>query len=95
MLSTSARNRTSVTPAVVIGRTAQARVRIFEGDIEGGLAQLDEVGTLLMSGGADPLTTAPTLVVPDQLAELGIDLDAATKAALAAGDEEEEEAEPA
>ena len=49
--------RTGVTPAVVIGRTAQARVRIFDGDVEGGLAQLDEVGALLMAGGADPLTT--------------------------------------
>ena len=49
--------RIGVPPAVVIGRTAQARVRIFDGDLEGGLAQLDEVGALLMSGGADPLTT--------------------------------------
>jgi hypothetical protein len=46
-----------VQPAIVIGRTAAARVRIFDGDLEEGLAQLDEVGALLMAGGADPLTT--------------------------------------
>jgi hypothetical protein len=48
---------TGVTPAVVIGRVANARVRVFDGDLAGGLAALDEVGALLMSGGADPLTT--------------------------------------
>lgn len=48
---------TGVTPAVVIGRTAAARIRIFDGDLRGGLDQLEEVGALLMSGGADPLTT--------------------------------------
>lgn len=48
---------TGVTPAVVIGLTAGARVRIFDGDLTGGLNQLDEVGALLMAGGADPLTT--------------------------------------
>lgn len=46
-----------VNPAVVIGMTAAARVRIFDGDVDGGLAGLDEVGALLMRGGADPLTT--------------------------------------
>ena len=34
--------------------------------------------------GADPLTTAPTRVVDDHLEELGLDLTADTKAALAA-----------
>src|SRR5690606_37465009 len=48
---------TGVVPAVVIGRVAAGRLRIFAGDLEGGLADLDEVGALLMSGGADPLTT--------------------------------------
>lgn len=48
---------TGVNPAVVIGRVASARVRIFDGDLPGGLAELDEVGAMLMSGGADPLTT--------------------------------------
>lgn len=49
--------RTDVNPAVVIGMTASARIRIFDGDIDGGLAGLDEVGSLLMAGGADALTT--------------------------------------
>ncbi|MEZ5280881.1 MAG: hypothetical protein R2770_10430 [Acidimicrobiales bacterium] len=48
---------TGVTPAVVIGTTARARICIFDGDLEGGLSQLDEVGALLMAGNADPLTT--------------------------------------
>lgn len=48
---------TDVNPAVVIGMTASARVRIFDGDVEGGIAGLNEVGALLMAGGADPLTT--------------------------------------
>ena len=56
-LAISLGEATGVTPAVVIGRTARARVRIFDGDLAGGLAALDEVGALLMSGGADPLTT--------------------------------------
>ena len=48
---------TDTTPAVVIGRTAAARIRIIEGDLAGGLAGLEEVGALLMSGSVDPLTT--------------------------------------
>jgi tetratricopeptide (TPR) repeat protein len=47
---------TGVLPAVVVGRTALARIRIFSGDVEGGLAELEEVGALLMSGAADALT---------------------------------------
>ncbi|MEX2628165.1 MAG: hypothetical protein WD225_14870, partial [Ilumatobacteraceae bacterium] len=50
-------DRYDVDPAVVIGRVAAARVRIFDGDVAEGLDLLDEVGALLMSGGADPLTT--------------------------------------
>jgi hypothetical protein len=42
---------------VVIGRVALARVTLLDGDIEGGLDQLDEVATVLMSGDVDPLTT--------------------------------------
>jgi tetratricopeptide (TPR) repeat protein len=42
---------------VVIGRTCLARLTIFDGDVELGLELLDEVGALLMSGAADPLTT--------------------------------------
>jgi len=49
--------RLGVVPAVVIGRTCVARLTIFEGRVEEGLVLLDEVGALLMSGGADPLTT--------------------------------------
>ncbi len=49
--------RFGVTPAVVIGRTCLARLTIFDGDVELGLGLLDEVGALLMSGAADPLTT--------------------------------------
>jgi len=43
--------------------------------------------------GADPLTTAPTLVASDQLRDLGIDLDASTKAELAADPVDGEESE--
>jgi len=53
--------RLGVPPAVIIGRVANARVRIFTGDVEGGLSLLDEVGALLMGGGADPLTTGMML----------------------------------
>jgi tetratricopeptide (TPR) repeat protein len=49
--------RHGVEPAVIIGRVAAARVRIFDGDVAEGLELLDEVGTHLMSGAADPLTT--------------------------------------
>jgi hypothetical protein len=48
-------------PAEVIGRTAAARITILEDDVEDGLAQLDEVGGLLMSGAVDPLTTGMML----------------------------------
>jgi tetratricopeptide (TPR) repeat protein len=50
-------NRFGVAPAVVIGRVAAARIKIFAGQVEEGLALLDEVGALLMSGEIDPLTT--------------------------------------
>jgi len=49
--------RNGVTAAVVIGRTAAARIRVIEGDIAEGIAELDELGALLTAGGADPLTT--------------------------------------
>ncbi|HUC32523.1 MAG TPA: hypothetical protein VMS14_03920 [Ilumatobacteraceae bacterium] len=49
--------RHDVNPAVVLGRTATARIHILRGEVDEGLAQLDDVATLLMSGGADPLTT--------------------------------------
>ena len=49
--------RLGVEPAVVIGRVAAARVKIFDGHVEEGLDLLDEVGVLLMSGEVDALTT--------------------------------------
>lgn len=49
--------RLGVPPAVVIGQVALARVTILDGNVEDGLAQLDEVATILMSGEVDPLTT--------------------------------------
>jgi hypothetical protein len=49
--------RHSVLPAVVIGRTANARITIFSGQVELGLGMLDEVGALLMTGEVDALTT--------------------------------------
>jgi tetratricopeptide (TPR) repeat protein len=71
--------RFGVTPAVVIGRTCRARTIIFGGDMATGLELLDEVGALLMSGAADPLTTgmmyceiicaAQGLLMPDLAAQ--------------------------
>ena len=49
--------RFGVLPAVVIGRVASARVEILAGHVDEGLALLDEIGALLMSGEVDPLTT--------------------------------------
>ena len=46
-----------VMPAVAIGRTATGRIAVLHGDVEDGLAQLDEVAALLMSGEVDGLTT--------------------------------------
>lgn len=44
-------------PAVVLGRVATARLVLHDGDLEAGLAQLDEVALLLTSGEVDPFTT--------------------------------------
>ncbi|MGE0509670.1 MAG: hypothetical protein AB7Q42_12145 [Acidimicrobiia bacterium] len=49
--------RLGVAPAVVIGRVAAARIKIFDGHIDEGLDLLDEIGVVLMSGEFDPLTT--------------------------------------
>ncbi|MGB8860998.1 MAG: hypothetical protein WCC60_17195 [Ilumatobacteraceae bacterium] len=46
-----------VMPAIVIGRVALARLTLLDGDLVAGLAQLDDIATLLMSGEVDPLTT--------------------------------------
>jgi len=50
-------DRCGVNAAVVIGRTAAARVKILLGSVDEGLAELDELGVLLTAGVADPLTT--------------------------------------
>ena len=49
--------RLGVPAAVVIGRVAAARLTIFEGRVQDGLDQLEEIATVLMSGEVDPLTT--------------------------------------
>ena len=49
--------RLGVLPAVVVGRTALGRLRILAGDVERGLALLDEVAAELMSGEVDAFTT--------------------------------------
>ncbi|MEZ5102218.1 MAG: hypothetical protein R3C15_20935 [Thermoleophilia bacterium] len=49
--------RLDVLPAVVIGRTALARLEIVEGDLARGIELLEEVAATLLTGEADPLTT--------------------------------------
>ncbi len=49
--------RFGVTPAMVLGRVALARLTLLDGRFEEGLGQLDEIAALLMSGEVDPLTT--------------------------------------
>src|SRR5215207_4429503 len=43
--------------ACAIGRVAAARLRILDGDVEQGLALLDEAGVAAVSGDLDPLST--------------------------------------
>jgi tetratricopeptide (TPR) repeat protein len=43
--------------ACAVGQVAAARLRILDGDVEEGLALLDEVGVAAVSGGLDPLST--------------------------------------
>jgi tetratricopeptide (TPR) repeat protein len=43
--------------ACALGRVAEARLLILDGDVEQGLALLDEVGVATVSGDLDPLTT--------------------------------------
>ncbi len=50
-------SRLGVDLAVVIGRVCMARVTIFEGHVEKGLDQLDDIAIDLTSGVVDPLTT--------------------------------------
>lgn len=47
--------------AEIIGRTAGARLTILDGRLAEGLAQLDEVGGILVSGDVDALTTGMML----------------------------------
>lgn len=50
-------HRLEVPPGVVMGSICLARLDILEGRVEAGLAALDEVAVLLMSGSVDPLTS--------------------------------------
>ena len=50
-------DRYDVVPAATLGRVCAARVRILGGEVEEGLAALDEVAVVLMSGQVDALTT--------------------------------------
>jgi tetratricopeptide (TPR) repeat protein len=43
--------------ACAVGRVAAARLRVLDGDVEEGLALLDEVGVAAVSGDLDPLST--------------------------------------
>ncbi|MFD9408731.1 transcriptional regulator [Streptomyces sp. NPDC059989] len=43
--------------AAALGRVAQARLVILDGDVERGLELLDDAGTAVMSGDLDPLST--------------------------------------
>jgi tetratricopeptide (TPR) repeat protein len=43
--------------ACAVARVAAARLRILDGEVEEGLAQLDEAGVAAVSGGLDPLST--------------------------------------
>ena len=71
--------RLGVVPAVMIGRTCTARLAILDGRVDEGIELLEEVGALLMSGAADPLTTgmmyceiicaAQGLLMPDLAAQ--------------------------
>lgn len=47
--------------AAVIGQTCAARLALLGGDLDGGLAQLDEVGARLMAGDANDLVTGMML----------------------------------
>jgi tetratricopeptide (TPR) repeat protein len=49
-------DRHGVVPASTLGRVAAARVRIFAGEVDEGLAALDEVAVVLLSDEVDSLT---------------------------------------
>ena len=50
-------DRFGVPPARLVGRTAMARLRIFDGDIDEGVEMLDDIALTLMSGEVDPMTS--------------------------------------
>lgn len=49
--------RFGVPPAVLVGRTATARLRIFDGDTDVGVDMLDDIFLTLTSGEVDPMTS--------------------------------------
>ncbi|MBJ8341863.1 hypothetical protein JGU71_23535 [Antrihabitans sp. YC3-6] len=49
--------RLNVSPAVLLGQVATARLLIADGEVEQGLAALDDAALQLMSGAVDPFTT--------------------------------------
>ena len=49
--------RLGVPPAVLVGRTAQARLLIFDEQIDEGVEMLDDIALTLMSGDVDPMTS--------------------------------------
>ena len=50
-------DRYDVVPAATLGRVCGARVRILSGEVDEGVAALEEVAVVLMSGEVDALTT--------------------------------------
>jgi tetratricopeptide (TPR) repeat protein len=49
--------RMGVAPAVLVGRTAIARLRIFDGQVDEGVEMLDDIALTLMSGDVDAMTS--------------------------------------
>jgi tetratricopeptide (TPR) repeat protein len=49
--------RFGVPPAVLVGRTAMARLLIFDEHIDDGIEMLDDIALTLMSGEVDPMTS--------------------------------------
>lgn len=49
--------RLGVAPAVLVGRTAMARLHVFNGQLDEGVEMLDDIALTLMSGSVDPMTS--------------------------------------